>query len=206
MLPSPNGGASWQGAAVDPETGYLYVGSATTPRVLTITKDPKRGNMDYYGNSRHAPETFPQQLPLVKPPWGRITAIDLNSGEHAWMIPNSPTPDWVKNHPALKGVNIPRTGSADASGLLVTKTLLISGSSGLHSSLPPGHGAPYLLAIDKKTGEVIFEYRLPDDLRPTSAPMTYMVDGKQYIVVAAGLAPPATKESRAGELIALTLP
>lgn len=208
MLPSPNGGASWQGGAVDPETGYIYIGSATTPRALTIAKASGRGggNMDYNGNSRYVPEIFPQGLSIVKPPWGRITAIDLNTGEHVWMIPNGPTPDNVKNHPALKGVNVPRTGSADASGLLVTKTLLFSGSSGLHPSLPPGQGSPYLMAVDKKTGEVIFEFRLPNDLRPTGSPMTYMAGDKQYIVVAAGLAPPATKESAAGELIALALP
>ena len=206
MLPSPNGGASWQGAAADPETGYLYVGSATTPRVLTLRNDPSRNAMDYVGSSRWIRETFPQGLSLVKPPWGRITAIDLNTGDHVWMIPNGPTPEAVKNHPALEGVDVDRTGSADASGLLVTKTLLFSGSSGLHASLPPGQGSPNLLAIDKATGEVVFEYALPDGLRPTAVPMTYLIDGQQFIVIAAGASPPATTESLPAELVALTLP
>ena len=206
MLPSPNGGASWQGAAVDPETGYLYVGSATTPRVLTLRNDPSRNAMDYVGSSRWMPETFPQGLSLVKPPWGRITAIDLNTGDHVWMIPSGPTPEHVKNHAALGGVDVERTGSADASGLLVTKTLLFSGSSGLHASLPHGQGSPNLLAIEKGTGEVVFEYELPDGLRPTAVPMTYLIDGKQFIVIAAGASPPATTESVPAELVALTLP
>ena len=206
MLPSPNGGASWQGAAIDPETGFLYVGSATAPRVLTMTHNSERSAMDYRGSSRWIPDTFPQGLSLVKPPWGRITAFDLNTGDQLWVIPNGDTPEEVKNHPALRGVQLPRTGSADASGLLVTKTLLFSGSSGLHASLPRGQGRPHLLAIDKKTGEVILEYLLPDGLRPTGVPMTYMVGGKQYIVVASGAAPPATTESVPGELLALTLP
>jgi quinoprotein glucose dehydrogenase len=206
MLPSPNGGASWQGAAVDPETGTLFIGSATTPRVLEIQHDPKRSDMEYTGDSRYVASTFPHGLSLVKPPWGRITAVDLNTGDNLWVVPNGDTPDAVKNNPAVAGVNIPRMGTADASGLLVTKTLLFSGASGLHPSLPPGQGAPYLLAIDKTTGALIHQLKLPDDLRPTGIPMTYLVAGKQYIVVAAGLAPPAARETRAGELIALTLP
>ena len=206
MLPSPNGGASWQGAAVDPETGYLYIGSATTPRVLTLRNDPGRNAMDYIGSARWRPEIFPQGLSLVKPPWGRITAIDLNTGDHVWMIPNGDTPAAVKNHPGLEGVDIERTGSADASGLLVTATLLFSGSSGLHASLPPGQGSTSLLAIDKGTGSVIFEYELPDGLRPTAVPMTYLVDDRQFIVVAAGASPPGARLSVPAELLALTLP
>jgi quinoprotein glucose dehydrogenase len=206
MLPSVNGGASWQGAAVDPETGILYVGSSRTPRVLSMAKaDPARSQADYVGDARHVPNTFPQGINLVKPPWGRITAIDLNTGEHVWMAANGPTPDAIKNHPALKGVTLPRTGSADASGLLVTKTLLFSGTAGLHPSIPADQGAPFLIAFDKKTGELIYEFKLPDGLRPTGSPMTYLTGGKQYIVVAAGAAPPGTKESRPGELIALTV-
>src|SRR5260370_865550 len=123
-----------------------------------------------------------------------------------WVVTNGDTPEAVKNNPALKGVNLPRTGTADASGLLVTKTLLISGTAGLHPSIPPDQGAPMLVALDKKTGELIYEIPLPDGLRPTGAPMTYLVGGKQYILVAAGAAPPGTKERRPGELVALTLP
>jgi quinoprotein glucose dehydrogenase len=153
ISPSPNGGANWQGAALDPETGYLYVGSANEPRLLQIRQDPKRCiGADYCGEQRYFPETYLHGLPLVRPPWGRITAIDLNTGEHAWMIPNGPATEEVKNNPVLKGVALPRTGTASNSGLLVTKTLLFAGAGGLHGSIPPRQGHPLLLAIDKKTG------------------------------------------------------
>jgi quinoprotein glucose dehydrogenase len=102
----------------------------------------------------------PQGLPIVKPPYGRITAIDLNSGDHLWMVPNADTPDWIKNHPALKGMHIPPTGRYEHVGLLVTKTL------------------------DKKSGATIFEFKLPAN--QSSIPMTYSARGKQYIVVGAG--------------------
>jgi quinoprotein glucose dehydrogenase len=122
-----------------------------------------------------------------------------------FVAPNGDTPEAIKNNPALKGVDVPRTGTADASGLLVTKTLLFSGTPGTHPSIPPGQGAPSLLALDKKTGEVVYQLRLPDGLRPTGIPMTYMVNGNQYIVVAAGIQPPAARETRAGELICFSL-
>ena len=82
-------------------------------------------------SSRPAPRmnTGPQGLPLVKPPWGRITAIDLNSGDHVWMVPNGPTPDYIKNHPALKGLNIGNTGQPGSVGIVITKSLVITGDS-----------------------------------------------------------------------------
>ena len=206
MLPSPNGGASWQGAAHDPETSVLYVGAANTPRVLRVTHDPKRSDMDFIGSARFLPELYPQGLPLLKPPYGQINAIDLNTGETLWVIPNGDTPDHIKNHPALKGVKIPRTGSSDAAGLLLTKTLLFAGVAGTHSTLPPRQGQSQLLAIDKQTGDVIFEYDLPDGLRPTGVPITYMLNGKQYIALFASASPPATTYRLPGELVALTLP
>jgi len=207
ISPSPNGGANWQGAALDPEFGVLYVGSATEPRVLQLVRDARRCNgADFCGDLRLLPESSLHGLSLVKPPWGRITAIDLNTGEHVWMIPNGPTPDAVKNNPALAGVSLPRTGTASISGLLVTKTLLFSGAGGLHGSIPPRQGNPYLLAIDKKTGEVIWELKLPDDLRPSGVPMTYMVRGKQYLLVAASATARATGVDRPGELLIFALP
>jgi quinoprotein glucose dehydrogenase len=126
-------------------------------------------------NSAPANPAFggPQGLPIIKPPYGRITAIDLNTGEHVWMVPNSDTPDNVKNHPALKGLNIPRTGRAERDGLLVTKTLLFSGDS-----------QGVFRAFDKKTGEIVAEVKLPAP--QTGVPMSYMVNGKQYIAVAIG--------------------
>jgi quinoprotein glucose dehydrogenase len=207
ISPSPNGGANWKGSALDPETGYLYVGSANEPRLLQIRQDPKRcGGADFCGDQRFFPEAELHGLPLVKPPWGHITAIDLNTGEHAWRIPNGPTTDAVKNNPVLKGVDLPRAGTASASGLLVTKTLLFAGAGGLHTSIPPRQGNPLLLAIDKKTGEVVYELRLPDGLRPSGVPMTYMVRGRQFIALAASATTRAAGIDRAGELLAFALP
>jgi quinoprotein glucose dehydrogenase len=192
---------------LDPETSVLYVGSATEPRVLQLVQDPRRcSGADYCGDLRLLPETALHGLSLVKPPWGRITAIDLNTGDHAWAIPNGPTPDAVKNNPALAGVNLPRTGTAGVAGLLVTKTLLFAGAGGLHGSIPPRQGNPYLLAIDKKTGEVIWELKLPDDLRPSGIPMTYMIEGRQYLLVAASATKRAAGVERPGELLVFALP
>ncbi|HXD23436.1 MAG TPA: PQQ-binding-like beta-propeller repeat protein, partial [Gemmatimonadaceae bacterium] len=117
IRPNLSGGANWQGAAVDVETGILYVGSLSTVGPIGLRQDPKISDMRYIGAYG---EGFPQGslggpfgLPLVKPPWGRITAIDLNTGKHVWMVPNTDAPDWARNNPALKGVELPRTGSFD---------------------------------------------------------------------------------------------
>jgi quinoprotein glucose dehydrogenase len=96
---------------------------------------------------------------LVKPPWGRITAIDLNTGEHVWQIPNGPAPAYIQNHPALKDVDLSNAGSGDTSGLLVTKTLLFAGQGGAVQGMPPESGGPWFRAMDKKTGEVIFQLK-----------------------------------------------
>ena len=110
-LPSPTGGANWQGGAADPETGMLYVSSVTFAAPVSLAPDRQRTDMDYLGEYGFK-NVGPQGLPLAKPPWGRITAIDLNTGEHSWMAPNGSTPEFVKRHPALKGVTVPRTGRA----------------------------------------------------------------------------------------------
>jgi quinoprotein glucose dehydrogenase len=204
-LPTATGGANWQGGAADPETGMLYVASATAlmgvlePRIPG-TPAPVRPAAPRAapGAAPAGPRWFgPEGLPMVKPPYGRITAIDLNTGEHKWMIANSDTPDWLKEHPALKGVNLPRTGTYEHSGLLVTKTLLFAGEgSGLFAT-PPGSGGPKFRAIDKKTGEIISEFTLPAN--QSGVPMTYMAHGKQYIVVSVG------GVGKPAELVALTL-
>jgi quinoprotein glucose dehydrogenase len=127
-------------------------------------------------------------LPLVKPPYGRITAIDLNSGEHRWMAVNGDTPDDIKSNPALAGLTIPPTGKASRAVLLATKTLLFAGE---------GYGgAPMLRAYDKATGAVVAELPLPG--AASSKPMTYMLNDKQYIVLAVGRDTPA-------ELVAFAL-
>ncbi len=149
----------------------------------------------------------PQGLPLLKPPWGRITAIDLNKGELLWMVANADTPDSVKEHPALEGIELPRTGRPDRVGLLVTKTLLFAGEgSGLFAS--SGGGGPMLRAHDKQTGEILWELELPAN--QSGVPMTFMLPGeaggageaggKQYIVVAVGA------RGFPAELVALALP
>jgi quinoprotein glucose dehydrogenase len=126
----------------------------------------------------------PQGLPLIKPPYGRITAIDLNSGDHVWMAPNGEAPDWIRNHPALKGVDLPRTGRYEHAGLMVTRTLLFAGEGSGLFAVPPGSGGPMFRAHDKKTGEIISEFKLPAN--QSGIPMTYLANGRQYIVVAVG--------------------
>ncbi len=189
-VPNATGGANWQGGAADPETGILYVSSGTSVWGGQMSR-PAAGQTP-------GPRMFgPQGLPLLKPPYGRITAIDLNTGEHIWMVPNSDTPEWIKNHPALKGVNIPPTGNYEHAGLLVTKTLLFAGEgSGLFAT-PPGMGGSKFRAYDKKTGAIISEFNLPEN--QSGVPMTYMYHGKQYIVVAVGAV------GKPAEFVALTL-
>lgn len=172
-LPGSTGGTGWEHGAFDPETGYLYVGTATIPIILALAKDPKH-DIDYINVRGTIPTPF--GLPVIKPPYGRITAINMNTGEHAWQIANGDTPREVRNHPLLKGLDIPRTGSRSKAGLLVTKTLLFAGEG--------FGGQPYFRALDKQTGEIIWETRIPGV--QTGLPMTYMHDGKQYVVFSAG--------------------
>jgi quinoprotein glucose dehydrogenase len=122
-----------------------------------------------------------QGLPLIKPPYGRITAIDLNKGDIVWQIAHGDTPDTIRNHPALKGVTIPRTGRTGRIGTLVTKTLLVAGE-GSFNTLATGQRGALLRAYDKTTGADIGAVPMPAP--QTGSPMTYMVNGKQYIAVA----------------------
>jgi quinoprotein glucose dehydrogenase len=198
---------NWQGGAVDPETGILYVASITDGYQISLHQDPKRSNMNFISSSGPTGGRArdgcrgdgPQGLPLFKPPWGRITAIDLNTGQHVWMVPNGDTPDCVKNHPALQGVTLPQTGGIERAGLIVTKTLLLAGEGGgVRSPSGPLSGGPIFRAYDKKTREVIAAIKLP--LNQTGIPMTYMANNKQYIVVPSGaIGQPA-------EFLALSLP
>jgi quinoprotein glucose dehydrogenase len=122
-------------------------------------------------------------LPLMKPPYGRITATDLTKGEQAWQIAHGDTPDFIKNHPALKGLNIPRTGRPGLIGPTVTKTLVICGESGFATTLTGKRGA-MLRAYDKKTGEDRGAVYMPAP--QVGSPMTYMLGGHQYIVLTIG--------------------
>jgi quinoprotein glucose dehydrogenase len=211
MMPASGGGGNWQGAAVDPETGMMYVSSLTTPSVIALINNSKLSNMNYVsGGGEGRPSApgpritgdglGPQGLPLVAPPWGRITAIDLNTGDHVWMVPNGETPPSIANHPALKGLTIPKTGTPERAGLLVTKTLLFGGEGAGLFGTAGGllGGGPMFRAYDKATGEIILEFTLPAS--QTGLPMTYLIDGRQFIVVAVGA------RNHPAELVALSLP
>ena len=209
QLPGSVGGADWQSGAFDPETGMLYVQSITGPFTADIVKgDPKVSNLNYVSGTR-AWTPGPQGLPLLKPPYGRITAIDLNKGEQVWMMPNG---DGPRNHPLLKPLNLPPLGSPGRSSPLVTKTLLFLGEGStvmaalgsrlrpeMPPSLAPGAGGNKFRAFNKATGAILWETELPSGV--TGAPMTYMFEGKQYVVVATG-----GREPRTAELVALSLP
>ncbi len=122
-------------------------------------------------------------LPLIKPPYGRITAIDLNKGDTAWQVAHGETPDNVRNHPDLKGVTIPRTGQTGVIGTLVTKTLVIAGERQFTTTPDHPRGA-MLRAYNKANGQEVGAVFMPAP--QTGSPMTYMLNGKQYVVVAVG--------------------
>jgi quinoprotein glucose dehydrogenase len=195
QLPGWVGGADWNGAAFDPETQILYVPSITAPIVAALVEpDPDESNFRYV---RGPPRSVqgPQGLPIVKPPWGRITAIDLNKGEHVWMVPNGEGP---RDHEALEGLDLPRLGVPGRPAPLLTRTLLFIGEgSSSMLAMPPFGGGRMFRAYDKDTGEVLWEMELPAGT--SGAPMTYMADGRQYVVVAVGDA------NRPAEFIALSL-
>jgi quinoprotein glucose dehydrogenase len=136
-------------------------------------------------------------LPLIKPPYGRITAFDMNKGDLVWQIAHGETPDNIKNHPALKGVTIPRTGRNGRIGTLVTKTLLVAGEGGFFTT-PNGQRGAMLRAYDKATGNEVGSVYMPAPQSGT--PMTYMLNGKQYIVLA------ISGGSYTAELVAFRLP
>jgi len=207
LLFIPNG-ANWPGGSFDPETAMLYVYSHTMVRVLSMVNDPARSDMAYVSAGGASDDggggLSVNGIPIVKPPWGRITAIDMNKGEIAWQIAHGETPDAIKNHPALKGLTIPRTGrpggaggSSGGIGTLVTRTLLISGEGGT-VAMADGRRGAMLRAYDKKTGAEVGAVPMPG--AQTGNPMTYMLDGKQYIVVA------SSSSISPGELIAYRLP
>ena len=185
----PNG-ANWPGGSYDPETGILYLFSQTLSRVLAMQSLPERSDMAFINGPARGPGQTVQGLPLMKPPWGRITAIDLNTGTIVWQVPHGETPDSVRRHPALRGVDIPRTGRKGPVGTLTTKTLVISGEGGRNAidrgffTTPDGRRGAMLRAYDKATGENVGEVYMPAP--QTGTPMTYLHDGRQYVVVAVG--------------------
>jgi quinoprotein glucose dehydrogenase len=141
--------------------------------------------------------TLVQGLPLVKPPYGLLSAINLDKGEIAWQVPHGDTPDVVRNHPLLKGMNIPKTGQSGAVGLVVTKTLVIMGDPQV-TNMPGRPRGAMLRAYDKATGKQVGAVWMP--AQQSGSPMTYIYNGRQYIVVA------VSGGAYSGEYIAYALP
>jgi quinoprotein glucose dehydrogenase len=196
------GGSNWPGGSFDPETHILYVYSQRTMNSMGLVQ-PKPGTSDMawiLGKPADAtgapPPLLVQGMPIIKPPYGQISAIDLDQGDILWQVAHGETPDHVRNNPALKGVAIPRTGRQGVIGVLTTKTLVIAGESGVFT-MPSGQKGAMLRAYDKKTGKEMGAVAMPAG--QTGSPMTYMLNGRQYIVVAVGGNIPA-------ELVAFALP
>jgi quinoprotein glucose dehydrogenase len=138
-----------------------------------------------------------QGLPLIKPPYGTISAINLDRGEIVWQAAHGETPDAVRNSAALKGIDVPRTGQSSSVGTLVTKSLVIAGDPQVTTTASRPRGA-LLRAYDKSTGKEVGAVYMP--AAQSGSPMTYMVNGKQYIVVA------ISGGAYSGEYLAFSLP
>ncbi len=191
--PGANGGANIPGgSAVDPETGILYVASTrgcSAPRLVPGTDVDPDSNVDWVSVGPGGVRG-PRGLPIFKPPYGSITAIDLNTGDHVWQIPNGQTPDAIRNHPLLEGVDVGNTGARSHATKLVTSSLLMYAE---------GRGAaPVFRAVDKMTGKEVGAVEIPGST--VTAPMTYMHDGVQYVVMA------INRRGLPGSLVALRLP
>jgi quinoprotein glucose dehydrogenase len=207
QLPGSVGGADWQGAAFDPATGMLYVPSITAPFVADLVPgNPKQTDLTITRGTREFPPA-PMGLPLLKPPYGRITAIDLNKGEIVWTVANG---DGPRHHPLLKHLNLPPLGNPGRSAPLLTRSLLFVGEGdpimvaqarvppSMPLALAPSAGDRKFRAYDKATGKVLWETDLPAGT--TGAPMTYVYNGKQYVVVAIG------SREHPAEFVAFSLP
>ncbi len=221
VSPGALGGANWPGGSYDPDTHILYVYSRSDIAVLGLvpSPDPKLSDMEYVQGTAGftpragrpmgappppapnpesgAPVLLVRGLPLLKPPYGRITAIDLDKGEIVWQVAHGQTPDNVRNNPALAGLDIPRTGSSSLIGVLTTKSLLIAGE-GVNVTMPNGQKGAMLRAYDKASGKDAGAVYMPAP--QTGSPMTYMLNGQQYVVVA------VSGPGFPGELIAYRLP
>jgi glucose dehydrogenase/mono/diheme cytochrome c family protein len=188
LVPSTWGSGNWNTGAFDPERGVYYAVSMTLPDALALKKPTEPGaTIAYEGvdarESDARPPMYgigPQGLPLLKPPYGRITALDLNSGEKLWMVANG---DGPRDHPLLKDLHLPPLGTIGRPAPLLTRSLLFVGESSdvVGSGVP---GPSKFRAYDKANGAVLWETRLPAGT--TGGPITYEVGGKQYIVVPIG--------------------
>ena len=211
VSPGSQGGTNWPGGSYDPDTHMVYVYSKREIALLGIVPNTDPGFSDFAylhgvagatprrgaamgaapppgGRGGGPPEgggggLNVKGLPLLKPPYGTISAIDLTKGEIAWQIAHGETPDNIKNNPALKGVTIPRTGRAGNLGPLTTKTLVICGEAGFGPT-PSGARGAMLRAYDKATGKEVGAVYMPAP--QTGSPMTYEMNGEQYLVIAIG--------------------
>src|SRR5687767_9354101 len=217
-MASQGAATNWPGGAYDPETHTLYVFSQRQVATLGLVP-PAEGTADgvrYHqgtvltgarrtggsgsatgqaGGAVTAPTV--QGLPLIKPPYGQISAIDLDTGSMLWQVAHGETPDTIRNHPLLKGLTIPRTGRPGNVGTLVTKTLVIAGEPGFGPT-PSGQRGSMLRAYDKRTGADAGAVYMPAP--QTGSPMTYTLHGRQYLVVA------ISGGSYSGELVAFRVP
>ena len=198
QMPGTSGGANWTAAGFDPQTGILYAQSAHTQTVIGIVP-PENPDADVaLVRKAYRYAQGPQGLPLFKPPYSRLVAIDLNAGEILWTIAVG---DGPRDHPAIRHLDLPPLGQAGRAAPLVTKTLLFLGEGGTAGPLIPlwgGAGGKMFRAYDKATGAVVAEIELPGQV--TAAPMTYMAGGRQYIVVTVGAS------DAPSEYVALALP
>ncbi len=206
-LGAGSGGTNWPGGGYDPETHILYVPSRTGfySWELIPTPGPDVSDMRYVkGTTRYGVghgglrDLNVRGLPLVKPPYGRLSAIDLDRGDILWQTPHGDTPDRVRYHPALRNLEIPRTGERciHLIGPLVTRTLVVMGECGYHRTAA-GQDA-MLRAYDKATGREVGTVFMPAP--QSGSPMTYLAGGRQYIVLA------ISGRTYSGEYLAFRLP
>jgi quinoprotein glucose dehydrogenase len=189
LMPGAGGGANWPGAGIDPETGVMFVPSSNGPTVPFMgTMEAGESNFNYFRlNFRGVPG--PQGLPILKPPYSTITAFDMNRGEILWQVANGDGSARVENNPALEGIDLPSLGGGGRHPVLVTSTLLI------HAQLTSD--GPKLVARDKSNGDELATIVLPGN--PSSAPMSFSIEDRQYIAVSIAAQP-------APELVVYALP
>jgi quinoprotein glucose dehydrogenase len=193
QVPGKAGGANWAGAAIDPETGLLYVGTLRLPSLSTVHKPAAwESTYDLIGQGQYL--SGPRQLPLLKPPFGSIVAIDMNTGEHRWRIPIGRSEAMA----SIRKLGIhEQLGLPSRSWALITKTVMIVVQMGYYDS-PRSVGLnmpilelhnldPHLWVYDKTSGEMLAEIALPANAN--GAPITYMAGGKQYIAFPVGGGP-----------------
>jgi uncharacterized repeat protein (TIGR01451 family) len=183
-------------------TFTVHITSTTTAATGGVCPDGSgvinnTGNVATTNDGAVNADASPQGLPLLKPPYGRLTAIDLDRGDIVWQVAHGETPDNIRNHAALKGLTIPRTGQSGIVGTLVTKTLVVAGDRQITTTPDRPRGA-MLRAYDKATGAEVGSVFMPSG--QTGGPMTYMLNGKQYIVVA------VSGGNYSGEYIAFSVP